>query len=502
MIYSPRPFETLLPETLSSSARVRLGRRDVLKCLVAGTCAPLVTGRAAHGTGRASAPRRTPDWTRLQSRIEGRVIPRDGTGYEGTRHAMVWNAAKPDRFPDAIVRAASEPDVVEAIRFAREHTLKVAVRGGGHNTQNAALRQGGLLLDLSGLNRVVVSAGERTALVEPGVTGAAFMGGLARDGLAFPVGHCPDVRLSGFLLNGGLGWNLRVWGPSCASIQAIDLVDARGERLRADRNQNADLFWAARGAGPGFFAAVTRFHLKLFALPRALMRSTLTYSIEDVDKVAAWLAQLVPLAAPVELRCSCFSREIQIDAVAFTDTAADARKALGVLDAEPAGLKALKTDLYKQASVESVFGRPDATAEAGPRYVGDTGWSNASPRELLSRAGTRLRTAPAGSLVLLVFFHADPRPPLPDMSFSTFASTYVHVHAVWDDAARDALNRAWVRDTTTALDPLKVGHYVGEADLTISPDRPRQCFSPEAWDRLISLKQAYDPEDVFFSYLQ
>ena len=82
------------------------------------------------------------------------------------------------------------------------------------------------------------------------------------------------------------------------------------------------------------------------------------------------------------------------------------------------------------------------------------------------------------------------------------ASAYLGVWAMWKDAAQDVANQAWVRTTIRSVEPLKVGHYIGTADLTIAPDRAKQCFSPSAWNKLIQLKRKYDPDDVFFSYLQ
>lgn len=478
-----------------------LGRRDVVK-LLAGVGGALLTGCAIGYAPRSRGSAATPDWAQLQSKVRGRVIPRGGDEYEGHRHTMMWNAVKPARFPDAIVHVESEIDVTEAVRFARQHELKVAIRGGGHNWHNAALRQGGLLLDLSGLNQVRVNADRRNAIVQPGVTGAAFMADLAPHGLAFPIGHCPTVPLSGFLLNGGVGWNYRVWGPSCASIQALDVVDARGELIRADRHENSDLFWAARGAGPGFFGVVTRFHLNLFALPAAMVRSSLSYAVGDMDKVAAWLSQLVPFATPVELSCTFSRNGVQISAAAFADSALDARKALEVLETEPTGLSAIRKRLYQESSVEEIFGRPSAAVQAGPRYAGDSGWSNASPPELLASVRSELVAAPSGSVVQLVFLHGQSWRQQSEMAFSMSGSTYVHTHALWDDASQDAVNQAWVRSAIASLEPLKVGHYVGEADLTFAPNRAEQSFSPAAWNTLNALKRKHDARELFYSFLR
>ena len=486
-----------------------ISRRKFIERATAAGLTLTVLGNATENEVDAQIRKHTPaakpgvpDWTRLQSNVQSRVVLRDSVDYENNRQTMVWNALKPERFPNAIVRVKSEADIQEAIRFARQHNLKVAIRGGGHNWQNSALRQGGLLLDLSGLNQLQVDTEYRAAVVQPGVTGAALMANLAPHGLAFPSCHSPEVRLSGFLLNGGLGWNYGAWGPSCASIEAVDLVDARGESMHANRNHNAELFWAARGAGPGFFGVVTRFYLKVFSLPKVILRSTLTYPFEEIDKVGAWLSLLKGVASHVELVCAFTRHGGQIFGTAFADTVSGAREALQPLKSEPRDLKALEKSFDKELSIEDVFGRANAAAPKGPRYAGDSGWSNASPRELLSGVRERIRSSPSKSFQVILWLPQGEVWSQRDMAFSMFASTYVHVHSIWSDAAEDAANQSWVRSTTTSLDPLKVGHYVGEADLTISPDRAKQCFSPAAWKKLNQLKRKYDPNDMFFSYLQ
>src|SRR6202035_1921236 len=91
---------------------------------------------------------------------------------------------------------------------------------------------------------------------------------LAKHDLFFPAGHCPGVGLGGYLLQGGFGWNGRVHGPACMSVEAIDVVLGDGSRVHASEEENADLLWAARGAGPGFFGVVTSFYLRLVRKPK------------------------------------------------------------------------------------------------------------------------------------------------------------------------------------------------------------------------------------------
>ena len=498
----------------SPSLDAPIGRRELLR-LLAGTSSALLTGCALTSTGRARRGTGIPNWTGLQQSVQGRVVPLGAADYESSRRGMLWNGLKPERFPDAIVHVGAESDVGEAIRFARQHNLKVAVRGGGHHWHNPALRQGGLLLNLSGLNRLEVDAQNRTAMVQPGVTGTMLMASLAPLGLAFPVGHEGRVGLSGFLLNGGLGWNYRVWGPSCASVDAVDLVDARGDSIRADRSHNEDLFWAARGAGPGFFGVVTRFHLKLYQLPQAILSSSLQCGIEDIDKVAAWMPRLVrSVPANVEWGCRGVvnrdnSRTLNIGATVFANSLADARSALGAFEAAPIGVTVRAKSLYEQRSPEDMFGPRSNGALRVLRCRGESVWSNASPEKVLSREGGAILAAPSRPAQTvfcglgILWYPPDPDgPPLPDMAFSMKGSIYAGPYALWNDAAQDSVHLAWTRNAMTDLEPLKVGYWVGDADLTVAADRAKQCFSPSAWDRLVRLKRKYDPEDVFFSYLQ
>ena len=210
-----------------------IDRRSLLRQLGA-TCGALLAMPTASGLRSATPRTQLNDLAALQRRILGRVTSRDDLEYEALRQGLVWNRRIPARFPHAIVRARSAADAREVVRFARQHDLQVAIRGAGHNWHNPVLQQGGLLLDLSGLNELHVNTEKKTATVQPGINGARLMARLAPQGLAFPIGHEPRVPMSGYLLNGGLGWNLRVWGPACSNVTAIEMIDAQVQMSRSD----------------------------------------------------------------------------------------------------------------------------------------------------------------------------------------------------------------------------------------------------------------------------
>ena len=219
------------------------------------------------------------------SEFDGDLIKRGEGGYERARREAVWNGRMPERMPDVIVRAATEDDVARAVRLAAREGLRVGVRSGGHSWAGNHVRDGGMLLDVSRLRAAEVDAESRTARVQPGLPGNELIARLAEEDLFFPAGHCPGVALGGYLLQGGFGWNGRVHGPACMSVEAVDLVTADGELLRADARQDADLLWAARGSGPGFFAAVTGFHVRLQPRPRVVANALFTYPVECLEPV-------------------------------------------------------------------------------------------------------------------------------------------------------------------------------------------------------------------------
>ena len=112
--------------------------------------------------------------------------------------------------------------------------------------------------------------------------------------LFFPVGHCMGVAVGGYLLQGGYGWNGRVHGPACMSVEAIDVVTAEGELVRADAEQHSELLWAARGSGPGFFAVVTGFHVRLYPRPKVAANALYTFPIDVLEDLFRWVARIGP----------------------------------------------------------------------------------------------------------------------------------------------------------------------------------------------------------------
>ena len=141
--------------------------------------------------------------------LRGKVLADGASGYDDAR--MIWNAMI-DRKPGVIIRCQGATDVVQAIRFAADYKLLVAVRGGGHNIAGNAVCDGGLMIDLSQMKSVRVDPTSKRAWVEPGATLADLDRETQAFGLALPTGINSTTGVAGLTLGGGFGWITRKFG--------------------------------------------------------------------------------------------------------------------------------------------------------------------------------------------------------------------------------------------------------------------------------------------------
>ncbi|WP_346777354.1 FAD-binding oxidoreductase [Streptomyces sp. HNM0575] len=477
---------------------------------------------------------------------------RGDPGYERARTGAVFNARTPDRFPELIARPASEREIPELLAYARESGLRVAIRSGGHHWSGPVLRDGALLLDLSRLRHCHVDPGSSTATVGPAVTGGRLAARLAPHRLAFPTGHCPDVALGGYLLSGGMGWNCRESGPACRYVEEIRAVTADGRTVTCSERENPDLFWAARGAGPGFFAVVTRFRLRLLPQPGSIMTASLTFPLADAERVGGWALRTARESPPnVETSLVLTPHgpaaggvaagpRLKVESSVFAGTPEEAAAALAPVDACPFTGRAVDHRPARPTSFRSLYGATDSDPDSAPgpgagsgpgadpapgpgpgaapgsgpdsapgprsalpaehRYAVDTLWSPEPYETQLARSARQIAKAPSTkSHVLIAFEPVAPDPvALRHMAFSVLGESYVAPFAVWDDPEADAANIRWLHETMDALDPDGTGgHYIAEADLAAGEPRFRGSYGPADWARLKRLREQWDPSGLF-----
>ena len=225
------------------------------------------------------------------------IVQRDSQSYEARRQNAVWNSRVPDRFPDSIALPSNTAEVTEVVRDAVRSGQRIAVRSGGHNWQGTCLRDGGVLVDLGKLTQVKMDSKRAQAQVGAGATHKTLSDELVKHGLAFPIGHCPSVGLGGYLLAGGMGWNLRGWGPACWSVRAADVVKADGDVIRVDMSTDPELMWALRGGASGFPGLVASFHLDLFRLPQIAVRY-LEFELSSLPNLLRSIAEELQASDP------------------------------------------------------------------------------------------------------------------------------------------------------------------------------------------------------------
>jgi len=185
----------------------------------------------------------------LRARIKGRVIEPHDADYDAVRAVMMGGA---DPCPAVVVRPTDDADVAQAIAFARQTGLPLAVRSGGHSGAAHGTVDGGLVIDVRDLTAVDIDATTRTGWGEAGLTAGEFTAAAAAHGLAVGFGDTGSVGISGITLGGGVGYLSRKHSLTVDNLLAADVVTADGQVLRVDERSHPDLFWAIRGGGGNF----------------------------------------------------------------------------------------------------------------------------------------------------------------------------------------------------------------------------------------------------------
>ena len=444
--------------------------------------------------------------TALRTSLRGSLLLPADEGYDLSR--TLWNAMI-DRRPAAVVRAAGAADVMQAVNFARENKLLLAVRGGGHNIAGNAACNDGLMIDLSAMKSVRVDPAAKLARVEPGALLADFDRETQAFGLSTPTGINSTTGMAGLTLGGGFGWQSRKRGLTIDNLNAVDVVLASGEFVQASATQNPDLFWAVRGGG-GNFGVVTSFEYRLHALGPQVYAGLVVYPLAQAkqvfddyrkftaaasDEMTVWmvLRKAPPLpflptpvhGTPVVVVAFCWLGD-----TARGEEATKALRDFGTAAGEMVGpmpfagwqtafdplltpgarnywkshdFKALTGDV-ERILCDAITRLPSDECEA---FIGHLGAQ-------VNRVGT-----------------ADTAYPHRDVEF------VVNVHTRWRDAADDSKCIDWTRGLFDALAP----HATGGVYVNFMPADETQRIATGAYGanhaRLAALKSKYDPTNLF-----
>jgi FAD/FMN-containing dehydrogenase len=414
----------------------------------------------------------------------------------------------PNRFPESIARPEQREQVPALVADAHREGKRIAVKSGGHSWRGACLRDDSLLLDFGDLDRVDVRADQPLALVEPAATHKVLADALVPHGLGFPIGHCPTVGLGGYLLAGGYGWNPRIWGPACWSVVGLDAIDVAGNELRVSEDEHSDLYWAARGGGGGFPAIATRFQLRLRPLPK-IASVRCDYPLADLPDLLPWSASLDRMPPGTEISLIAHrppdkdgGRHEPRATVQSSGFGSDRKEAMLLArtasDAVPTVDSRLEERTYPDVALNDLEGEGAWVEEL--RYCVDACWVKSGYDEVGAICERAIHDAPSEmSRIVLAWGFAPANGP--EVAQTANGTLTVNLYAIWADPGADGVNEAWIRSIMAELEPGISGFYVGESDLSVSPERPRRCYPADKWERLSQIRRRYDPERRMHGYL-
>jgi FAD/FMN-containing dehydrogenase len=430
----------------------------------------------------------------LRGALRGPLLLAGSDGYDGARR--IWNGAF-DKRPAMIARCAGAADVTECVHFARAHDLLVAVRGGGHSLPGHSTCDGGLVIDLSGMRSVRVDPVARIAYVEPGV----LLGELDREAQAFelavPAGTVSHTGVAGLTLGGGIGRLARKYGLSSDNVMSVDVVTANGSLVRANAEENPELFWGVRGGG-GNFGVVTAFQFRLHPLGRIVTGGDLIYRPESARDVLGFIADYAARAPD----------EMWVEAV-LERNADGARHLLvmvchcGASSSAEHELRAFRKlrplrDSVRAQPYIAVQASKDEASPHGRGYYMTGGILSHIEQDLIDASIAGLER-PEADLCKIYFTHiggAIARMPADSTAYAHRTALHTTgVRASWDDRAQAQAKLRWGRETWKRLEPFTAGYYAN-LSAGASSGKARVYYGTN-YERLVALKTAVDPLNLF-----
>ncbi len=239
-----------------------------------------------------------PPYDTLSARLERPLVTPEDPEYDEAR--AVYNAMI-DRRPAALAICQSSSDVAACVRFAAEHGVELAIRGGGHNAGGLGVWDDALVVDLSAMRAVTVDPMTRTVQVAGGCTWNDVDGVTWEHGMAIPSGFLSSTGVGGLTLGGGIGYLTRRFGLTVDNLRSAEVVLADGQLATASADSHPDLYWALRGGG-GNFGVVTSFTFDCHPIGEkgTVIGGPVLYDLEDAPTVMRWYREILP-TLPEEL---------------------------------------------------------------------------------------------------------------------------------------------------------------------------------------------------------
>lgn len=444
--------------------------------------------------------------SRLRGTVTGTIAVPGEAEYDDAR--SVWNGMI-DRRPALVVRCRTVADVVASVNAARDEGLPLTIKGGGHNIAGLAIRDGGLLLDMSLMRQVSVDPVARLAQAEPGCLLSDVDVATQAHGLATALGFVSTTGCAGLTLGGGFGYLTRRFGWTSDNVRSIDLVTPDGQVVRASERENADLFWGLRGGG-GNFGVVTRFEYALHPVGPEIVGGAIAWRGEEAASVLALYREIVA-NAPREFTCVAalrlappapwLAKEVHGQPivalfVCYTGPREEAERVLAPIKAfgTPVG------DTVQARTYVSQQTMLDPTQPKGRRYYWKSEYLRGVDEALSTTAiahAARLVSPHSAVVIFPLDGQLNERPDDHSAVGNRDAKALVNITSAWEHAEDDAANIAWAREAWSDLRRFSTGGtYINFLTEDEGDDRTRAAYRSN-YDRLAAVKARWDPQNMF-----
>ena len=429
--------------------------------------------------------------------LSGKLFRPGDDGYDSSRR--IFNAMV-DKHPALIVKCAGVADVRNAVNFARENKLILAVRGGGHNVAGNAVCDGGLVVDLSTMKGIRIDPVRRTARAEPGVTWGELDHETQALGLATTGGVVSTTGIGGLTLGGGFGWLASKHGLACDNLISADVVTADGSFLTSSLDENQDLFWGLRGGG-GNFGVVTSFEYRLHRIGKVL-GGLVAWPLSRAKDVLEFLRDFSS-DTPDELALAAGMFPMPDGAPAIEVVACYA----GPIEEGERVVRPLRefgppvADLIKPMAYEEVQKMLDPSYPAGQYHYWKSGFFKDFSDEIIETivAQTRLlpKMEPGGGVIIEFFSGEASRVKSDATAFSHRGTLYnFTIVSVARDSAELEKVLPWMRGFWNSIEPLLTNRVYVNYLSQEGEERAKAAYG-ENYPRLVELKNKYDPANLF-----
>ena len=436
--------------------------------------------------------------------LRGELVRPTDPSYDEAR--SIWNAAH-DKRPALIVRCRGVADVIRAVEFARSEGLTLAVRGGGHSIPGFSTTDGGLVIDLSPMNAVRVDPDRRRIVAQGGCVWGDVDAEAQAFGLAVTGGLVSTTGVAGFTLGGGIGWLVRRCGLACDNLVGADIVTADGRYLHTSEDENPELLWALRGGG-GNFGVVTSFEFEAHEVGPTVFAGLVFYPGDQADRVLRGFGAAAA-GAPDDL--SLAINLTTAPPLPFLPEEVHGKPIVAVLgmwsgrteDGDAATkpfreLAPVVADLFGPMPYNAMQTLLDPLFPRGMRNYFRSAFFSELGDTTVEALVSAHSTVPNGVSELHVHHlgGAMGRVPADATAFGTRDREYI-LNVVARTPEADGFDAVveWARATGAALGPDSASYvnFTGET----SEDIVRASYPAATYDRLVAVKDTYDPTNLF-----